>query len=50
MVDAAVAIEAIDGNAPLNPDMYNPDMTNYESRLWRVSGTTSGRRMMLAAR
>ena len=34
MIDAAVAIEAIDPNAPLNPDMYPSAWTNYDSRLW----------------
>jgi hypothetical protein len=34
MIDAAVAIEAIDSSAPLNPDMYPTAWTNYESRLW----------------
>jgi predicted alpha/beta hydrolase family esterase len=34
MIDAAVAIEAIDTSAPLNPDMYPSAWTNYESRLW----------------
>ena len=34
MIDAAVAIEAIDRSAPLNPDMYSSTWTNYESRLW----------------
>ena len=34
MIDAAVAIEAIDTSAPLNPDMYSSAWTNYQSRLW----------------
>jgi hypothetical protein len=34
MIDAAVAIEAIDINAPQNPDMYPSVWTNYQSRLW----------------
>jgi len=34
MIDAAVAIETIDASAPLNPDMYHPAWTNYDSRLW----------------
>jgi hypothetical protein len=34
MIDAAVAIEAIDINAPQNPDMYPSIWTNYQSRLW----------------
>ena len=34
MIDAAVAIEAIDPNAPLNPDMYPSAWTNYDKRLW----------------
>jgi hypothetical protein len=34
MVDAAVAIEAIDDSAPSNPDMYPTAWTNYEGSLW----------------
>ena len=34
MIDAAVAIEAIDSSAPLNPDMYPTAWTNYETSLW----------------
>lgn len=34
MVDAAVAIEAVDTSAPLNPDMYPTAWTNYENSLW----------------
>ena len=34
MVDAAVAIEAIDNSAPSNPDLYPTSWTNYEGRLW----------------
>ena len=34
MIDAAVAIEAIDSGASLNPDMYPSAWTNYQSRLW----------------
>lgn len=34
MIDAAAAIQAIDTNAPLNPDMYPSAWTNYASRLW----------------
>ncbi len=34
MVDAAVAIEAVDTTAPLNPDMYPTAWTNYANRLW----------------
>lgn len=34
MIDAAVAIEAIETNAPPNPDMYSSAWTNYDSRLW----------------
>ncbi len=34
MVDAAVAIEAIDSTASQNPDMYPTVWTNYESSLW----------------
>jgi len=34
MIDAAVAIEAIDSSAPQNPDMYSSVWTNYQSRLW----------------
>lgn len=34
MIDAAVAIEAIDTSATLNPDMYPTAWTNYESHLW----------------
>jgi hypothetical protein len=34
MIDAAVAIEAVDSGAPSNPDMYPTAWTNYEGRLW----------------
>lgn len=34
MIDAAVAIEAIDPSAPQNPDMYPSAWTSYESNLW----------------
>ena len=34
MIDAAVAIEAIDSGASLNPDMYPSAWTNYQNRLW----------------
>ncbi|HWY31190.1 MAG TPA: hypothetical protein VNX46_10565, partial [Candidatus Acidoferrum sp.] len=34
MVDAAVAIEALDASASLNPDMYPTAWTNYVNRLW----------------
>ena len=34
MIDAAVAIEAIDSGASLNPDMYPSAWINYQNRLW----------------
>ncbi|HTV41408.1 MAG TPA: LamG-like jellyroll fold domain-containing protein [Candidatus Sulfotelmatobacter sp.] len=34
MIDAAVAIEAIDTTAASNPDMYSSAWTNYNSNLW----------------
>ena len=34
MIDAAVAIEAIDSTAASNPDMYPSAWTNYSSKLW----------------
>jgi hypothetical protein len=34
MIDAAVAIEAVDSGAPSNPDMYPTAWTNYEGSLW----------------
>jgi hypothetical protein len=34
MIDAAVAIDAIDSSAPSNPDMYPTAWTNYSGNLW----------------
>jgi hypothetical protein len=40
MIDAALAIEAIDGAAAMNTNMIHPDWNNYTNRLWASKWST----------